>query len=186
MIAVIVNLLFVVFILTEVLMRRGGEAKQLGSTAADKASTRLIGVSLLVAIVLIFVTVYTRAGAFTNIPVGIVGVVLMVLGLALRFWSMGVLGRFYSRTLRVVEGHRLVREGPYRFVRHPGYLASLCIWLGSALGLQNAVLICVFLLGFSAVYVYRISVEEKMLREEFGAEYDDYAAHSWRLIPLVY
>lgn len=186
MITGLVELLFVAFILTEVLMRRSGEAKQLGGTPADKASTRLIGVSLVVAIALIIVTSYSNAGAFTSISVGIVGITLMVLGLALRFWSMGVLGRYYSRTLRVVEGHRLVRKGPYRIVRHPGYLSSLCIWMGGALGLQNVILICVFLLGFSAVYVYRISMEEKMLRDEFGAEYDNYAANSWRLIPFVY
>ena len=64
----------------------------------------------------------------------------------------------------VVEGHRLVREGPYRVVRHPGYLSSLCIWVGCALALQNAILICVFVLGFPAVYIFRISAEEDAAR----------------------
>ena len=186
LIPLIVDILFVVFILTELLMRRGGEAKSLESTPEDRASTRLIGISYAGAVALIVVTSVTNAGAFTNIVVGLVGVALMLLGLGLRFWSMGVLGRYYSRTLRVVDGQRVVREGPYRLVRHPGYLSSLCIWVGSALGFQNLILICTFSVGFAAVYVYRIRVEEKMLSNEFGIEYADYVAKSWKLIPFIY
>jgi hypothetical protein len=63
------------------------------------------------------------------------GLVVEATGLALRAWSMRALGGSYSRTLRVVEDEdqqTVVDAGPYRLIRHPGYLGSLLTWVGFA------------------------------------------------------
>ena len=65
-------------------------------------------------------------GAMPGMPaVAWVGVGLGGLGLIIRLWSVLTLRQRYTRTLLVHEGHAIERGGPYRFVRHPGYLGSL-------------------------------------------------------------
>jgi methyltransferase len=50
---------------------------------------------------------------------------LALLGLAqgLRYWAIASLGRFWNTRILVIPGRPLVRRGPYRFIRHPNYLA---------------------------------------------------------------
>ena len=64
---------------------------------------------------------------------GPLGFVLQAAGLSIRVWSMKSLAESYSRTLRVTNGQTVNESGPYRFVRHPGYLGSLLIWAGFSL-----------------------------------------------------
>src|SRR5512142_2327962 len=51
----------------------------------------------------------------------VAGLALFGLGLALRVWVRLVIGRLYSGKLQIKPGHKMVTNGPYRFVRHPGY-----------------------------------------------------------------
>jgi protein-S-isoprenylcysteine O-methyltransferase len=53
------------------------------------------------------------------------GVLLGALGLGLRFWAVLTLRDRYTRTLLVQDDHAIERGGPYRWIRHPGYLGSL-------------------------------------------------------------
>lgn len=80
-------------------------------------------------------------------------------------------------------GHRLMREGPYRLVRHPMYGAVIVlIWSGI---LSHAALWTVALgAAVTVMVVVRIRVEERLLRTQY-AEYDDYARHTTALIPFV-
>jgi phosphonate transport system substrate-binding protein len=65
------------------------------------------------------------------------GVVLAAAGLVLRAWGMRTLGEAYSRTLRTTTAQRLVTTGPYRWVRHPGYLGSVSVWVGASLAFHS-------------------------------------------------
>ena len=102
---------------------------------------------------------------------GLIGYVLAMTGL---FWAMRV-NPFYSSVVRVQteRGHYPVMVGPYRFVRHPGYAASLLAMLtggvafGSWLGLLP-------LLGFASLFVRRTLLEDRMLQQEL-AGYAEYA-----------
>jgi protein-S-isoprenylcysteine O-methyltransferase Ste14 len=115
-----------------------------------------------------------------------VGVGAMVLGLWLRIWSMQVLGRFYSRTLQISEGQTIVQHGPYRWIRNPGYLGSLLVWVGFGLASGNWLTTLTTALLMSLAYQYRIVAEEAMLLEAFGDLYRGYMGRSWRLLPLIY
>jgi len=113
------------------------------------------------------------------------GIVLMVAGIAFRQWAILILGRFFSTRVTIISGHRIVTNGPYRLIRHPAYTGSLLTLLGLGLAARTwgGTLIIVALSGL--VYNYRISVEEKALKAEFGQEYVDYAARTKRLIPFL-
>ena len=94
---------------------------------------------------------------------------------------MSVLGKFYTRTLKVTENQSIVHVGPYRFIRHPGYLGSILIWSGVAASTQNWIVLLIVLIVMFSVYVYRIQSEEKMLLAT-NADYAEYRKQTWRLI----
>jgi len=115
----------------------------------------------------------------------LLGLVVMWAGMALRLWAVQVLGRFFRITVVVQDEHRLVDEGPYRLLRHPGYAGGLLTMLGIGLAMGNwlslLVMMAVVLLG----YAYRIRVEEQALKARFGESYERYAATRWRLVPFL-
>jgi protein-S-isoprenylcysteine O-methyltransferase Ste14 len=114
------------------------------------------------------------------------GVAMIIAGLLLRAWGMRTLGSSFTRTLRTHGSQVLIQVGPYRLIRHPGYAGSLLAWTGYALGNGNwinAILAAVLLL---AAYSWRISAEEKLLKEAFGPRYVQYSEHTNRLVPFLY
>lgn len=76
----------------------------------------------------------------------------MAAGLVVRAWAARILGRFYTRTLRIAEDQPIIRRGPYRLVRHPGYAADLLLWLGLRLATRNALVAFAVSLAMRAVY----------------------------------
>ena len=105
-------------------------------------------------------------------------------GLALRQWSITVLGRFFTIDVAIHGEHRLIEDGPYRFLRHPSYTGFAMILLG--LGLMIGKPLAVVLLAPLPGLIRRIQVEENALRQAFGASFDAYAKRTWRLIPGVF
>jgi protein-S-isoprenylcysteine O-methyltransferase Ste14 len=110
----------------------------------------------------------------------------MAAGLTLRIWAARVLGAFYTRTLRTNARQRLVTDGPYRLVRHPGYLGNLLLWLGAAIATANGFAAAAIALTIGRAYRARIVAEEAMLAEAFAEDYPAYAVHTWRLLPFVF
>ncbi len=116
----------------------------------------------------------------------VTGVTLMWLGMALRQWSVHTLGRFFTFQLTVRTGQRVVDRGPYRVVRHPSYSGMLLASLGAAVALANWLSLFILTVPYVAATVRRIGIEEQMLREGLGADYDSFAATRKRLVPGVW
>ncbi len=93
------------------------------------------------------------------------------------------LGKQWSLAARIVEGHDLIDDGPYRFVRNPIYSGMLGMLL--ATGLTMAPLMP--LMAACAIFVVgtyiRVRIEERLLRETFGPRFDDYARRVPAMIP---
>lgn len=113
----------------------------------------------------------------------ILGIALLGAGLLLRLWVRLALGRFYSSIVQVKADHRVVRQGPYQVVRHPGYTSFLLMGLGLAVGFSSLIGLLAVPLVLLPGLVYRLTVEEKFLTEQFGDEYHRYAQRTKRLIP---
>ncbi len=100
--------------------------------------------------------------------------------------SVKTLGKEWSLTARLVEGHKLATTGPYAYVRHPIYSGMLGMLLATGLAISRweAILaaIVIFLMGT----VVRVKSEERLLREAFGTKFDDYAHRVRTIIPGVY
>ena len=117
--------------------------------------------------------------------VGGVGAMLMTLAIWLFWRSHADLGRNWSPSLQLREGHELVTEGVYRYVRHPMY-ASEWLWsIAQALLLQNWVAGWAGLALFTPLYVLRVPREEQMMLDRFGAEYRSYMNRTGRIVPQL-
>jgi protein-S-isoprenylcysteine O-methyltransferase len=117
---------------------------------------------------------------------GWLGVALLVAGVAVRWSAIRALGKFFTGVVLIREDHRLLRAGLYRHVRHPSYTGSLVAHLGLGLSFANWFSLAFSTVPFVLAASYRIRVEERALREAFGAEYDAYARETKRLIPWVF
>jgi protein-S-isoprenylcysteine O-methyltransferase Ste14 len=179
------------FFLWEQRSRQGAAAKSFARGAFDRGSTTLLAGVFSLGFVLLLVSLALDARGIGRMLdaapiVAWAGVVVMVLGIALRIWSSRVLGRFFTRTLRVAADQQVVSDGPYRLVRHPGYLGDILLWTGAAFATLNWIAFAGLTLAAFRAYSSRIRVEETMLRESLGEPYRAYMAHTWRLLPLVY
>jgi protein-S-isoprenylcysteine O-methyltransferase Ste14 len=113
---------------------------------------------------------------WSRIPfdVQLAGAVGYAVSMVFMFWTTRV-NRFYSCVVRVQtdRGHHVIDTGPYRFVRHPGYAATLFgVFAGGlALGSWLALLP---LVACATIFVRRMLIEEEMLRAELPG-YAEYA-----------
>lgn len=112
------------------------------------------------------------------------GVGMGVIGGALIVWAFSNLGKNLTDTVVTRRNHTLVVSGPYRWVRHPFYVAVLLTVIGNALAAANWFL----LLGGLSVFllmVIRTKTEEAKLLERFGDQYRAYMARTGRFLPKL-
>jgi protein-S-isoprenylcysteine O-methyltransferase Ste14 len=114
----------------------------------------------------------------------VLGTLLVAAGLGVAIWARWHLGRNWSAAVTVKHGHTLIRNGPYRFVRHPIYSGMVLALCGTALatGETRAFIGAALIL---AGFVLKLLAEEARMRDTFP-EYADYSRHTARLIPGVF
>lgn len=113
------------------------------------------------------------------------GLALFCLGFVAMHWAEVHLERQFSLEVSIQEGHRLVTDGPYRYLRHPRYLGILLFMAGISLVFRSW-LALILVAALTLVLVWRIRDEEALMRQEFGSEWEMHAQRSWRIIPFVY
>ena len=183
------SLLGITFLLSELwLARLRRSSREPGSQAADRGT-----LSLLWRVIMIAVTVGITLSSFdvgprlpAGVPWGIVGAAVFCLGMALRWWAIRHLGRFFTVDVAVADHHQVVDDGPYRLVRHPSYTGSLLQFSGLALSLGHWVGVVVILVPVAVVILTRIRLEESVLQTALGEPYLAYMGRTRRLVPYVY
>ena len=95
------------------------------------------------------------------------------------------LGRYWSDSVQLRQGHQLVTSGVYRYVRHPMYAAGWLLGIGQALLLQNRVAGPAGLVSFALLYGSRVPREELMMLEQFGEQYRVYVGRTGRIFPKI-
>ena len=96
------------------------------------------------------------------------------------------LGKQWALAARLVEGHTLIQDGPYRFVRNPIYTGMFGMLLATGLATTQWIPLLAAIGLFIAGTYIRIRSEERLLREAFGSEFEAYARNVPALIPGVY
>lgn len=154
----------------------------------DRSNRWVVAVLAPIGLLAAFLPAYTDRTDFWTIDGEVtrwLGVVLFVAGGALRIWPVFVLGHRFSGLVAIQPGHTLVTGGIYGVVRHPSYLGLLINALGWSLAFRSGVGVLLTALMIP-VLLARIHAEERLLRVQFGAEYDAYRARTSRLIPGIY
>jgi protein-S-isoprenylcysteine O-methyltransferase len=118
------------------------------------------------------------------IPVAAVG--LFVAGLALRWWAIVTLGRFFTVDVVVERDHEVVQRGPFGWVRHPSYTGVLLAFIGWSMTLRNWMAMAVVLVPILVAFIRRMNVEEKALARALGEGYEQYMKRTKRLVPFIY
>lgn len=113
-------------------------------------------------------------------------VLLVVLGSIIRVTAIRTLGRFFTTRVRLHDGQNLIKEGFYKYVRHPAYTGLLIGTLGCISIFASVLGYGLFILLAVPAMLYRIRVEELALTERFGDEYVEYCKKTKRLIPFIY
>jgi protein-S-isoprenylcysteine O-methyltransferase Ste14 len=113
------------------------------------------------------------------------GLAVTIMGLCVRIMAMVQLKQFFSTDFRIIKGHKIYRDGLYKFIRHPSYTGFLLILLGFGIGYSNWLSLILAFTPTAAVLLYRLKAEEKMMIGHFGNEYRDYMKVSKMLIPGV-
>lgn len=116
----------------------------------------------------------------------LVSLLLMMTGLLVRLTAIFSLGKSFSANVAMRTGQQLKHDGLYALVRHPSYTGLWLIFLAYGLHRGDGLSVAVALVPTTAVLIYRIQVEEAVLRSAFGEAYDDYARTTRRLIPFLY
>ena len=119
-----------------------------------------------------------------NATVGWLLFALTVIGFAFTWWARLHLGRLWSSSVTRKEHHHVVDTGPYSMVRHPIYTGLLLAIVATALARVTDVTIAGAAVLASGIYI-KARLEEKFLREQLGAPYDEYARRVPMLIPFA-
>jgi len=114
------------------------------------------------------------------------GIGLCTGGVAFAVWARAVLGRNWSATVALKEGHELIQRGPYRIVRHPIYTGLLGAIAGTLLALKPSFASIAYMAIATACIVVKLKHEEKLLMGLFPVEYAAYKRKvKGSLIPFV-
>lgn len=166
-------------------------------TAASHSETRLaipakgswrvplwVGLSLLATFWVSLVDAALSGPARLGVPMAF-GALLMMLGIALRQSSIRALRKYFLNEVALLPGQPLVTNGVYGVLRHPSEAGTLCAAWGGAmlLGSEYGMLAGALLL-FPAV-VYRVRLEDAMLKEHYQNEFRAYAEAVPALVPRV-
>jgi len=127
----------------------------------------------------------------SNLPGGAhwlkpVSFLVLFAGLVLRWAAVLSLGKAFSANVAIQTIQTVKRDGLYRWMRHPSYTGSLLCLLGVGLHMRNWISFLIIVIPSTAAFLYRIHVEEIVLRNHFGQEYIDYSGQTKRLIPWIY
>jgi protein-S-isoprenylcysteine O-methyltransferase Ste14 len=177
--------LYTVWLAVEIVVLR--PASDRSGSDVDAHSLLILASSNLLA-PLLAIALYLVGVGDMALPFGwkLLGLLLMLAGIAVRWSGIWTLRRFFSANVAVQSDHRLVIAGPYRWVRHPGYFGGWLMFVGLAVALANwMALILVAVFTIPAFY-YRIRVEEQALRGAFPEEYASYADRVRKFIPFVW
>lgn len=186
---VLAYILILCYFVMERSLRKGKQALNLKPGVADAGSSQVLWVSGIISTLLVISAPILNAyqiGRVSYATIGWLGLIVMLSGLAMRYWAAKTLGEFYTRTLQVIEGQKIVNQSPYNIIRHPGYLGTLLLEIGAGLAVTNWIVLLAAIVFGIASRAYRISVEEKMLEASFGGEYKMYLDKTWKLVPFLY
>ena len=176
------------FPVSEIALSVFKRSKTAAGESQDKGSMRLIWIAVTLGVVAA-IAVQRVPVTRLNWPDRIVrptALALLLAGMAIRWWAIITLGRYFTTDVATQHQQPVVRTGPYRFVRHPSYSGALIAFLGIGVFMSDWLSLVVLLVPITLAMFNRIKIEERALLASLGAPYADYCARVKRLIPGIF
>lgn len=115
-----------------------------------------------------------------------IGLMLILSGIIVRWLAIIQLGKSFTVDVAITAFAKLKTDGLYKKIRHPSYFGLLLIIIGFSVTMNSIYSFLVFVIPVGCAVIYRISVEEKVLLNEFGNDYLNYRSNTKKLIPGIY
>lgn len=116
----------------------------------------------------------------------VTGSFFVILGFVIRWIAVLSLGSRFNVSLSIVKNHTLKTDGIYKFIRHPSYTGLLIYYFGLSVMMQNIFCNLVLIIFPLIAVLNRVRREEKMLKNYFGIEYEQYCSNSKKLFPFIF
>lgn len=187
----IVQLVIVLWVLSEFLLSIFVRARSGGGDRIEDRSSFYVLYGGIFLGVFLAVVIRNSGPAWSHINLNfyllnVLALVFLLSGMAWRAWAILTLGRFFTTNIAVRSGHKVIRQGPYCWMRHPSYTGGLTSFFGLGLAFANWLSLAILMIIIVIVYLYRMHVEEKVLIASLGDEYLEYSRQTKRLIPGIY
>ena len=175
------------YLISEVLLTITRRGRGTG-VRQDRSTLRVLWFVILLSVAAgVYVASKVHSAALPNRELcQLLGLVLFVAGIAIRWWAIVALGRFFTVDVQIAQDHELVERGPFRVVRHPSYTGVLLAFVGFALSLANWAALLVILVPICIAFLRRMQVEEEALSNALGERYLAYMGRTKRLVPGIY
>lgn len=181
------NIVYALWFLSEILINLLLRSKSVDKQGADKGSLRLIWIGIVAAITIaVFVSFNFQLTIAKNVWVQYAGLMAMIAGILLRIIALRMLGKFFTADVTIRQDHHLIKQGFYKYFRHPSYTASLITFVGFGLSLNNWLSLLIVTVTVIFVFRVRIKVEEEALIAQFGTHYLQYKQEAWGLISFIH
>jgi protein-S-isoprenylcysteine O-methyltransferase Ste14 len=179
--------LSIVWVASEIILARAKRSKST-DTKHDRTSLVTLWTTISVSVTVGVIIGFHNWGHFRSHLIGIAttGIVMVAVGVAFRWIAILSLGKLFTVDVAITQGHRLIRTGIYRVIRHPSYTGSLLSFLGLGLAFASYLSVAIIFIPICVAFLYRIHVEEQTLIATFGDEYLKYRASTKALIPGIY
>jgi protein-S-isoprenylcysteine O-methyltransferase Ste14 len=118
--------------------------------------------------------------------IAVVSIALAAASVGFVIWAARCLGKQWSLGARLVESHELIQDGPYRFVRNPIYTGMLGMLVATGLVVTNWSVLLLAVVLFALGTWFRVRVEERLLRDAFPEEFEEYARRVPALLPGIF
>jgi protein-S-isoprenylcysteine O-methyltransferase Ste14 len=155
------------------------------SSTLDTILLAVNGVGMIIPVFYVFSSWLDFADYSLHAWIRWIGVVLFAAASCILWLTHQAMGRNWTPTLGLREDHTLVKEGIFRYIRHPMYAAHLLWAIAQPLILANWIAGFSFLVPQIAQYWLRIGLEEQMMLSHFGEEYRDYMKMTGQLLPRL-
>jgi protein-S-isoprenylcysteine O-methyltransferase Ste14 len=153
----------------------------------DAGTHRAINIGTEIALFLAFVVSFLPWFAISRQRLALdFGIGLLISGSLFRQYCIRILGECFTAAVVVNASQPIIEDGPYHWIRHPGYASVFIVFLAIGFSLGNWISLVILFLELCFVYKRRVKAEEKAMLEIIGEPYRAYMARTKRFIPFIF
>jgi protein-S-isoprenylcysteine O-methyltransferase Ste14 len=167
---------------------RARKADRATRQSQDARSLQVIAVGQWIGLLLAFPLARVERFEFPadgRVAALLMGIALLAGGSLLRRHCWRTLGKFFTGNVQTVTGQTVIDRGAYRYVRHPSYTGGIMMFAGIGVALGSWLSAAITLIAATAVYLYRVSIEERALAAGIGQPYVEYMQRTKRFVPFI-